>query len=521
MKPQYATSRKYGHSLTVSLVLLIIFSCDELEPVNPADPAYKLDSPTLLSVETLTDTQIEITWKDNEEHSKEFVISRKSGSGAFSTAGTVAKDILTFTDTACVLEVEYSYVVQSKVESNVSAHSNSLIKATTFPGPMNLSARSLSDSELLLNWIDNTSYEEGFKIERDTGSGFTEHGMVSSDVTEYTDSGLIFGHSYEYRVAAYTSLNMSRWATIAAATEFPAPSDLVASSLSDSEIELTWTDNTDYESGFRIERNVGNGFTEIGAVFSDVTEYTDTGLTFGHSYGYRVAAYTSMNTSEHSEEVTATACLSCVVDVDGNLYETIRIGDQLWMADNLEVTHYRDGTAITTDKTDAEWATLTTGAYCINNNNASNEVDTYGALYNWYAVDDNRNIAPEGWHVPSDAEWKELEVYLGMDSTVADESYSRGTNEGSKLAGNAELWDSGALENDSEFGSSGFTALPGGDRSGYNGSFWGLGFTASFWSATDNGAYAWYRKLYNSRSDIDRRQYYYKGDGFSIRCVKD
>ncbi|MBT5269507.1 MAG: hypothetical protein HOL70_08685, partial [Candidatus Marinimicrobia bacterium] len=110
-----------------------------------------------------------------------------------------------------------------------------------------------------------------------------------------------------------------------------------------------------------------------------------------------------------------------VTDIDGNVYETVKIGDQIWMAENLKVTHYRDGSAITQVTDNTAWSNLSTEAYCIYDNNASNEVDTYGALYNWYAVSDGRNIAPEGWHVPTDAEWKELEMYLGMSQPDVDD----------------------------------------------------------------------------------------------------
>ena len=141
-----------------------------------------------------------------------------------------------------------------------------------------------------------------------------------------------------------------------------------------------------------------------------------------------------------------------VTDIDGNVYQTVIIGDQEWTAENLKVTKYRDGTSITNVTDSSSWRALTTEAYCIYNNNASNEGETYGALYNWYAVVDSRNIAPEGWHVPTDSEWKELEMYLGMSQSEADQIHWHGTNEGSKLAGNADLWTNGALEYDTEFG---------------------------------------------------------------------
>jgi uncharacterized protein (TIGR02145 family) len=210
-----------------------------------------------------------------------------------------------------------------------------------------------------------------------------------------------------------------------------------------------------------------------------------------------------------------------VTDIDGNVYTTVTIGTQVWMAENLKVTKYRDGTAIPNVTDGSAWAALTTGAYCIYNNNASNEVDTYGALYNWYAAVDVHNIAPTGWHVPTDAEWKELEKALGMSQAEADGTGYRGTNEGSKLSGNANLWVDGVLENDSEFGSSGFNALPGGDRTYTDGSFRLNGEFGNFWASSGDGAGGAFRLLHYSNTDIYRVNSNNLRFGYAIRCVRD
>jgi len=585
--------------------IFVFVSCDELESVNPADLSYTLKAPTLVSVQAVSDVQMSITWHNNEEHSKEFVISRKSGSGSYSAIGTVLKDLLAFTDTACVLGTEYSYVVQSKVSSNYSVNSNTLKKASTFsapsnltvipisdesvrltwtdntvyetgftierdggsgfteigrvladvieftdtgltfdqsydyrvaaitanntsgysntvsqatefPAPSELTASSVSESEIQLTWTDNTGYETDFKIERDDdGSGFVQIGTVLADVIEFTDSGLTFGQSYAYRVAAYTSVNTSSWVTITAATGFPAPSDLSATGLSDSEIQLTWTDNTGYETGFKIERDGGSGFLEIGMVSANVTEYTDVGLSSGESYGYRVAAITANNTSDYSSTATATATTP-LVDWDGNTYGTVEIGNQVWMAENLKVTHYRDGTPITPVTDHGEWTALTTEAYCFYNNNASNGLDTYGALYNWYAVNGDtdgdgvkdKEIAPEGWHVPTDAEWTTLTDHLGGASVAGGKLKETGINH----------WNS---PNAGATNESGFTALPGGSRYYTSGYYYLMGYDGYFWSATENdSSTAWYRTLRYNYSDVYQLNNN-KRNGFSVRCVRD
>jgi len=189
------------------------------------------------------------------------------------------------------------------------------------------------------------------------------------------------------------------------------------------------------------------------------------------------------------------------------------------MAENFKVTHYRNGDPIPTGYDNSSWIALTSGAYAVYNDDADN-TSTYGFLYNWYAVDDSRNIAPTGWHIPTDDEWKELEMYLGMSQSESDGTNWRGTNEGSKLAGNAALWIDGVLENNAEFGTSGFTALPGGYRVN-NGNFGNMGYGSCFWSSTAYGSTnAWDRIVEWNTSDMYRGRYA-KLYGHAVRCVRD
>ncbi len=209
----------------------------------------------------------------------------------------------------------------------------------------------------------------------------------------------------------------------------------------------------------------------------------------------------------------------CITDYDGNSYETIIIGTQEWMSENLKTTHYNNGDAIPNITNNGDWGSLTTGAYSDYDNNPSNS-DTYGRLYNWYTVDDDRGVCPDGWHVPSDEEYKTLEMYLGMSQTDADASGWRGTNEGSKLAGNANLWNDGNLENNAEFGTSGFNGVPSGYRNYSNGGYYGIGDYGSFWSSTENDSYdAWFRVLGYDNADVNRYGNF-KRSGFSVRCVR-
>tara|TARA_Y100000310_G_scaffold249794_1_gene255930 strand:- start:15 stop:1244 length:1230 start_codon:yes stop_codon:yes gene_type:complete len=196
-----------------------------------------------------------------------------------------------------------------------------------------------------------------------------------------------------------------------------------------------------------------------------------------------------------------------VTDIDGNSYKTIRIGNQVWMAENLKVTHYRNGDAIPTGLSNSDWSNLSTGAYAVYDGDESN-VATYGYLYNWYAVDDSRNIAPEGWHVPTDEEWTTLIDYLGGNSVAGGKMKETGTAH----------WES---PNTGVTNESGFTALPGGYRYGGNGYYGYMGSYGYYWSSTESSSnHAWYRYLHYYTSEV-YRDFNNKKSGFSVRCVRD
>ena len=194
--------------------------------------------------------------------------------------------------------------------------------------------------------------------------------------------------------------------------------------------------------------------------------------------------------------------ISQVTDKDGNVYKTVTIGTQEWTTENLNVEHYRNGDPILQVQDPTEWSKLTTGAWCYYENNSENG-KTYGKLYNWKAVNDPRGLAPEGWHIPSDAEWTKLTDYLGGEKVVGD-----------KLKATT-LWDS---PNTGATNSSGFTALPGGIRGG---NFDGFGKIGCFWSLSDyDYISAWGRGLEYGYSGVIRISLY-KLNGVSCRCVKN
>jgi uncharacterized protein (TIGR02145 family) len=192
------------------------------------------------------------------------------------------------------------------------------------------------------------------------------------------------------------------------------------------------------------------------------------------------------------------------VDGDGNEYDTVVIGTQVWLWENLKTTKYNDGTAIPNLTEYTEWINFTKGAYCWYNNDISYKTP-YGALYNWYAVNTGK-LCPEGWHVPTDSEWTKLITYLGGENVAGGKLKESGTGH----------W---AVPNIGATNESGFAALPGGGGGGI-GSFSGLTYTGEWWNSDVNEDEAWFLEIYyNSR-------YIYKNEGtryrgHSVRCIKN
>jgi uncharacterized protein (TIGR02145 family) len=234
--------------------------------------------------------------------------------------------------------------------------------------------------------------------------------------------------------------------------------------------------------------------------------------------GENIATYEQANLEITENKILDFTVTRTVTDIDGNVYPTVKIRDKWWMAENLKVTHYRNGVAIPNVTDATEWINLTSGAYCNYNNNVG-YVYTWGRFYNWYAVNDPRGLAPEGWHVPTDEEWKELEMILGMSQSDVDDTGWRGTDEGGKLKEIGTVhWDD---PNTGATNESGFTALAGGYRDGVYSNFNVLYSNAYFWSSTEvNSSHAWYRVLGYFTSEVDRYEDT-KRHGFSIRCLKD
>ena len=206
---------------------------------------------------------------------------------------------------------------------------------------------------------------------------------------------------------------------------------------------------------------------------------------------------------------------SSVTDIDGNVYPIVEIGTQCWMKENLKVSKYRNGDPIPTNLSDVAWASTTSGACAVYDNDASNNT-TYGKLYNWYAVADPRALCPTGWHVPGDLEWYLLENYLDPSINDPNVEILRGSVIGGKLKAVSHLWLSGSLGSSN---SSGFSALPGGGRLN-NGPFSSIGALGAWWSGSNFSETMSWGRLVDSDTYISR-YHWNNSTGLSVRCIKD
>lgn len=286
--------------------------------------------------------------------------------------------------------------------------------------------------------------------------------------------------------------------------------------------EISSITESSAESGGLVSSDEGNIVTARGVCWSinpnptindnKTTDAAGTGYFVSQIKGlspfttYYLRAYaTNRGGTAYGLQIPFTTALSKVYDIDGNEYGTVKIGNQLWLTSNLKTTKYRNGDPIVNQTNFTIWQTLLTGAFIDYDNDPSNGV-IYGHLYNWYAVNDSRKLAPAGWHVATDAEWEELVNFLG-GSTIA----------GGKLKETGDLhW---LYPNYGATDECGFRALPAGFS---NSRGWNINVYGYWWSSTEyNETQAWYRYMHYYESFVGRTVNNTKNMGLSVRCVKD
>jgi hypothetical protein len=278
-------------------------------------------APSNLVATGVSSSQISLTWADNSGNEDGFRVERCQGAGCtnFTQIAQLGLGVTSYNNTGLVASTTYRYQVRAFNAGGNSPYSN-ISQATTQPtaapaAPSGLQATAISATQINLAWMDNSSNEEGFEIERCQGDGctsFVQNAQTGANVTSYSDTGRAASTTYSYRVRAYNSGGNSTYSNAAQATT-PAPppaspSNLTATAISSSQINLSWVDNSGNENGFMIERCQGGGctdFVQITTVGPNIGTYSNTGLKKNTTYFYRMRSYNASGNSAYSNTASA------------------------------------------------------------------------------------------------------------------------------------------------------------------------------------------------------------------------
>ena len=441
-----------------------------------------------------------------------------------------------------------------ETSNSIGGNSNTITVTTSSATPADPTANAASNIVQALfdaNWTtssDATSYYLDVASDAGFTSFVTDYNNVNvGNVSTYNVSGLLCNTPYYYRIRASnacgTSINSNTITVTTTSVAPTVPSAKAASTITQSSFSANWSASS-AASKYYLDVSTNVSFISFVTGYNNLdvsndTTYNVSGLVCNSTYYYRVRASNPYGTSSNSSTISATVTCAttpyCTINSvcsgnltdsrDGKIYATVQIGNQCWMAGNLNVGTRIDGVTEQTSGSDNQNTSIQ--KYCYGNDTVNCNI--YGGFYQWdemmaYGTSVSTNgpgpqgICPAGWHIPTDNEWKCLEMNLGMLQTEADKTALLGTDEGGKLKKTGTTyWTS---PNTGATNSSGFTALPGGYRYSL-GSFHGVGDFGCFWFATEaSDANAWNRCLYYNGAQVVRYNVS-KKVGYTVRCVKD
>ncbi len=429
------------------------------------------------------------------------------------------------------------------ISCSTSPNNNGGSTTTVVPvAPSSLTGTVLSSSSVSLGWVDNSTNETGFKIERRINgtTQFAVVGSVNADVTGFTDVNLTPNTSYEYRVFSFNavgnSLTYSNTVILTTLSQtvnsLPVVTTTIVSAITNTSAACGGTVTSDGGAnvtargvvwGFSPSPTIALSTKTIDGTGTGLFTSSITGLSANTTYYVRTYATNNVGTAYGSEVTFTTTNISQpysytpgpnVTDANGNVYASITTScGQTWTTKNLTVSRYRNGDIIPQVTGPGQWMNLTTGAWCYYNNDPATE-PIYGRLYNWYAVNDTRGLTPAGWHVPTDAEWNKLTICIDANADT-----SQCCN---NVAGTAMKSTSGWTNNGNGTNSSGFSGLPGGYRAN-NGTFTSLENDGCWWSTSEyDAASALLRSLSYINSFVwSGFGFTFKTYGYSVRIVRD
>ncbi len=417
----------------------------------------------------------------------------------------------------------YHFRIKAVNTAGISYGDDLTFSTTKLPASVSSSATSISGTSATLNGSVNAndlpttvSFEYGLTTSYGSTIDASPASVTGNTSTNVTGSltGLTHGTLYHFRIKAVNSAGTSYGNDLTFSTTKPPVSvSSPAKSVSCATATLYGSVNAnDLTTAVSFEYGLTTSYgstinaspASISGNASTSVTASVTGLTQGSLYHFRIKAVSSAGTS-FGDDLTFNTTLP-LTDVEGNIYNVVVIGTQIWMAENLKTIHYNDGTAIPLITDVLDWSTATTPSYSWYNHDPSTFKNTYGALYNWYVINSGK-LCPSGWHVPTNTEWTSLSDYLGGESIA-----------GKKLKEPGSLhWISPTTQETNE---SGFTALPGGSRWG-SGVFGHMGIYGSWWSSTQTSSSdAWKRSMQDESNSLNTSSQI-KQLGFSVRCIKD
>lgn len=435
------------------------------------------------------------------------------------------------------LEPNTKYFARAFASNSVGFSYGSAINFTTTDLPANLP---VVTSNASVTAITQTGASFGGNATSDGGSAITQKGVcwnttgsptvaLSTKTSNGTGTGsftstmagLTAGTTYKVRAYATNANGTSYGSEVTFTTTTTVANPPVVSS----NATVTNVTQTSASFGGNVTADGGSAVTQRGVCWNTsgsptvslstkTSDGTGTGSFTSNLSGltaattYKVRAYaTNANGTAYGAEVsfTTNAASATLTDIDGNVYQTVQIGTQTWMAENLKTTRLKNGVALLTNLNNNDWSTSLNTAYALYDNVAANNA-VYGKLYNFYAVETSQ-LCPAGWHVPTDADMVTLVTFLGGQNQA-----------GGKLKSTSNLWTGSPGPGTNE---GGFSALPAGIRDRTTGQFSGLGTVSFFWTSEADGTTAAFRRDLNSANTRFWKQSIAKGFGCSVRCIKD
>ncbi len=459
-------------------------------------------APNNLQISKNLITFVTLTWQDNSTGADGFKVERKYEGGDWIQLTAITTN--SYEDDDFDLNTQVYYRVCSYVGSYNSSWVVNDFNAT-IPSPTDLQITNSTITSVTLNWQFNSTGEDGFKIERKYEGGSWEQ-LTTVTANNYEDTDFDLNTQVYYRVCAYVGTYNSSWVENDFDATIPPPENLDITANSVTTVTLSWDYSHSGHEGFKIDRQVNEGAWEgeFETLNAGQTSFSDNGLDLNNNiYSYRIYAFYNQYQSTKTENLITLKCGYPLIDTrDGNEYETLEIGNQCWIKENLaylpSVSPPSNGS-----ETNPYYYVYDYQGTNVSEAKATSKYQTYGVLYNWPA---SLDACPTGWHLSTDDEWTVLIDYLGGESVAGGKMKEIGTIH----------WDS---PNTGATNSSGFTALPGGRRYS-NGFLTYLGYIGDWWSSSVHSGYPLYRSL-NSTSGRSYRDYDSKAYGFSVRCLKD